>query len=796
VRSFLYSAVSLCLLAAACGGDSSGPQRAGPPAALTVVSGGTQEGAAGEALGAPLTVKVVDRDGLAVANTVVMFSVQPGNGSLSAARDTTDAAGLATTVWTLGTTVGASRAEARVQGLAAPAVFNATVRAGAPTGLQRVSNPPGSSAAGFELADSVVIKLADQFGNAVAGTSVTFAIVNGGGSVNPATVTTNAEGIARTNWTLGSAGAQSMRVSAGALQTVVDATAAACSQTTVPIGGVLTLGPSDPRCVVLGGTAQRYFVTVVNTAPTAGNTNAFRVRGAGAGTGMTSGDVANARAVAASGLSAAARAMVDEAREHSEVHDQLLRANERVMEQMLRVSSNRSAITMRSQAVPVAPPNVGDTLNMRIPGNFSNLCSLSGAATIRARVVFVGQHGVMLEDVAAPVAGQIDTLYQRVGQEFDNTMWSILTTNFGSPLAMDPQTDNNERFYMLFSKFVNDMQGGGIAGFVSSSDFFSPSLCPSSNLAEVFYARVPINTNTGFGSGTPGDWYRRTRTVMIHEVKHIVSFAERIKARMDANTPIPPGFNDADRWLEESSAMLAEELWARTQYGYQAKANVNYASSVGCEVRPNGSTNPTYGNCGLNKPLAMFDHFILFYDYQSNVEGFTPIGAANSGDFTYYGSGWSFLRWVLDTYGVSEAALLTALTREYNLPGVRNIEERTGRTFTDLINDWAIAVALDDYPNFTPLAARHQLVSWNSRDIFAGMSTDFSNQGFFTRPAPLQVRPASFGKFAIDVSSVRGGSMAVFEVTGAQSNQQMFEFNGLAGATFPADMRVNIIRVQ
>jgi hypothetical protein len=250
--------------------------------------------------------------------------------------------------------------------------------------------------------------------------------------------------------------------------------------------------------------------------------------------------------------------------------------------------------------------------------------------------------------------------------------------------------------------------------------------------------------------------------------------------------------------------MLAEELWARTQYGFTAKTNVNYASSVGCEVRPNGSTNPTYGNCGLDKPLSMFDHFILLYDYESNVENLTPIGAANSSDFTFYGSGWSFLRWVIDTYAATEGSFLTAMTFETVLAGVRNIEARTNRTFAELINDWSIAVALDDYPGFTPLDPKHQLVSWNSRNIFAGMNADFGtncggtgqNPCFFTRPVPMQIRPASFGKFAFDVGSVRGGSMAVFEVSGTQATQQMFEFNGVSGTGFPADMRANIIRVQ
>jgi hypothetical protein len=103
---------------------------------------------------------------------------------------------------------------------------------------------------------------------------------------------------------------------------------------------------------------------------------------------------------------------------------------------------------------------------------------------------------------------------------------------------------------------------------------------------------------------------------------------------------------------------------------------------------------------------------------------------------------------------------------------------------------------MDDYPGFTPANPKHQIESWNVRDIFAGMSADFSNQGFFTNPVPLRSRAASFGKFVIDVSSVRGGSMAVFEVTGTQAGSQMFEFKGQAGGSFPADMRVNIIRVQ
>lgn len=791
MRSGFFSAVIVSLVVSACGDGGSGPET-GPPSTITAVSSTTLDGAAGTALPTPISVKVSDAQGRPVPRALVTFTIPQGGGSLSAPSDTTDDAGIASVTWTLGQSVGPARVEARAQGVLVPAVFNATIRAGAPTAMQRVSNPPGSSAANFELADSVAIRLTDNFGNPVAESQVTFAVVSGGGTVSPATGTTSSTGVVRTSWRMGTAGAQQLRATAGTIQTLVDATAAACTATQLAVGNVLTIGPADPKCVVLSGNASRYFVTVVNAAPSVSSVNAFRVRGAGSGTGTASGDVATATAVATSGLNAAARAAIEETREERSAHDAIMRANERVIqEQLPKLASVRAALRANSMQVSVAPPNVGDVVNLRIP-NVNNLCSVSGSTMVGARVVFVGQHGVMLEDTLSPTRGQLDTLYVRVGQEFDTNMWTLLNDNFGNPLAMDAQTDNNQRFFMLFSQVVNNLQGGNIAGFVASSDFFPQATCPGSNLAEIFYARVPTVTGSGTGTGTAADWYRRTRTVMIHEVKHIVSFAERF-----ARGFFPTGaFNNDDRWLEESSAMLAEELWARTVYGYQGKSNVSYAQSVGCEVRPNGSTNPTYGDCGLGKPLSMFDHFILLYDYESNNEGLSPLGAAGSGDFTFYGSGWNFLRWVIDTYGTSESSFLSAMVRDFNNPGVSNIEARTGRTFADLVSDWSVALVMDDYPGFTPANAKHQIVSWKVPDIFAGMSADFSNQGFFTRPIPLRPRAATFGKFAVDVSSVRGGSMAVFEVTGTQSGGQMFEFNGTAGTTFPSDMRVNIIRVQ
>src|SRR5688572_27487109 len=84
---------------ASCSGDS-GPQ-IGPPASVAVVSGDAQTGAVGAELAAPLTVRVTDSRGQAIAGTSVTFTVASGGGSLASPTATTDASGNAQVRWTL-----------------------------------------------------------------------------------------------------------------------------------------------------------------------------------------------------------------------------------------------------------------------------------------------------------------------------------------------------------------------------------------------------------------------------------------------------------------------------------------------------------------------------------------------------------------------------------------------------------------------------------------------------------------------------------------------------------------------
>jgi hypothetical protein len=459
------------------------------------------------------------------------------------------------------------------------------------------------------------------------------------------------------------------------------------------------------------------------------------------------------------------------------MHEMILQKN---MEMLQHVPAVAHPEVRASENVPApqALVAIGDVVQIKLPDVTVNGCTTFTPVT--GRVVYVGSKGIMLEDTDNPLSGQTDTLYKRLGQEFDDVMFPILTTNFGNPLVMDAKLNNDGHLYMLFSAKVSTMGNGLIAGFVSDTDFFPATQCPSSNFAEVFYARAP--TKLGGTTNEPvasWEFSRSIESTIIHESKHLTSFAMKLAQ---------PGFSGIkpieDGWLEESSAEIAQELLDRVSFSFAPKSNVDYNATIGKEVRPS-----TY-----KLPMNMFNALLWLYQYLSATESRSLVGPAASQDVTFYGSGWAFLRWAIDTYATTEPAFLTAMTRDISHFGIANIETITGKPFPQLLSEYSLALALDDYPGFTPVEPKYSFPSWNLRNIFAGMNADFPS--LFPNPAPLSLRSTGFGKFSLDVSGVRGGGFSVLEVSGTQASRQLLEFKGVNGGALPTAMRVNIVRVQ
>lgn len=781
----------LPLLAVGCGESPSGPKTL-TPSAIAAVSGDQQSGIVGAQLAAPVLVKVTDANGKAVPNVVVNFRVAGGGGSIAPALDTTDANGQAETRWTLGTDAAAAqRIEARATGVNTAAEMTALATPGAATLLDKITLDAACLIPG--AARDVTVRVADQFGNSIAGQQVVWTVTGGNGTIAPVSPTTGADGRVTARWTAGDTQVeQSIAASVGALQARF-ASAPATSRT-VAAGTQLVLAGTGALCNDIAANG-RYLVSVFNISPNLASAG-FELRGT---RGAVAGASSTQLAQPVTALSVAQRSsgpiaeVVRETYERAGARDHLLRQNLDFIARAPAVTaSQRAALRAQTMSAGMAAA-VGDTLTVKVPNIMALSCNASGVkATIRARVIYEGTRSIVLEDVAAPFSGQTDSLYIRMGQEMDNVMWPILTANFGNPLAYDAALDGNGKIFMVFSPEINTMDG--VAGFVVSTDFYPKQICQSSNQGEYFYARVPTNPAPGYGSGevdpnTRLNWLRRTRTVLIHEVKHLASFAHRFSRTGGA----PTNADFEEGWLEESSAMLAEELWARTVFGYGANGNVGYQQSLYCEWRPANSGAP---QCA-DKPLSMADHFVLFHDYLTSIEQRSPFGSIGAGDATYYGSGWAFLRWVTDHYSNGdEAGFLRGLTQS-TFRGGANLESRTGKLLGDLLADWTVALATDDRPGFNPARVQHTIRGWNLRDIFNGLAIDGQQLcgGCFSAE-PLAKRNVPFGNFTGSVPALRGGSSAVFELSGNDAARQLLELRGPAGATPSSALRMSIVRIE
>ncbi len=239
----------------------------GPAAAIVTASTTPQSAAINTAVAAPPSARVNDAFGNGVAGVSVTFTVTAGGGTLNPASPAvvvTNASGVATvTSWTLGATAGANTVTAAATGLTnSPVSFNATATAGAATTIAAISTTTQSANAGTNVTTPPSVRVSDAGNNPVSGVTVTFAVTSGGGSVAPATVNTDALGIATlTSWTLGAtAGANSVSATVAGLTgspvafsatgTVGPAAAIVTASTTPQSAGINTAVASPPSARV------------------------------------------------------------------------------------------------------------------------------------------------------------------------------------------------------------------------------------------------------------------------------------------------------------------------------------------------------------------------------------------------------------------------------------------------------------------------------------------------------------------------------------------------------------------
>jgi hypothetical protein len=334
-----------------------------------------------------------------------------------------------------------------------------------------------------------------------------------------------------------------------------------------------------------------------------------------------------------------------------------------------------------------------------------------------------------------------------------------LLLDFGDPLAYDARTDANGRIVMLFTPRVN-ASAANLLGFVSACDLYPAQQDPTvagSNEGEIFYARTVTDTSSTSTSlsGRP-EWLRQMPATMIHEAKHIISYAERLARNATVFEEV---------WLEEGTAQIASELFGRTLHGNGWRDDAGYRPSLWCEAHP------TTAGCA-GGVLAMTNHFSFLSGYLRNFQSKSILSGAEDSDI--YGSAWLFARWLTDTYGgTDEGAFLRSIVQTGTRAGAANVEAITGKTFSQLLAQFSLMVAADNLPN---VAAPYVEPSWNLPDVFVGLSESGSQP-----PAPLALRQSTDGAFTVTSRFLKGGGAVLVRIDA-----------GAPGATQLLDLRASL----
>jgi hypothetical protein len=182
------------------------PPGGGENVVLSKVTGDSQVGTVGEQLPLPLTVQVMTARQLAAPGRQVAFEFTSSAGEVTPSTAVTNDNGEAVARWVLGTEPGSHSVRARmadIQGESDVAEFTAQAKSGAPDTLtaQSAQSQPGRRGQG--VTTPPVVRVADRFGNPVAGVPVAWSVTTGEGVVSEPITQTGEDGTTSVSWTLG-----------------------------------------------------------------------------------------------------------------------------------------------------------------------------------------------------------------------------------------------------------------------------------------------------------------------------------------------------------------------------------------------------------------------------------------------------------------------------------------------------------------------------------------------------------------------------------------------------------------
>jgi hypothetical protein len=319
----------------------------------------------------------------------------------------------------------------------------------------------------------------------------------------------------------------------------------------------------------------------------------------------------------------------------------------------------------------------------------------------------------------------------------------------------------------------------GVAGFVRSSDMLGQELCASSNQMEITYLKASFVN--GYETGN----YQLVGT-LVHEIKHISSLYKRLVDRK---------FHPS--WVEEGTAEIATDRASRLAMSETGGPAMGDMLTLD-DIADFGRTVEGYNT------LLRLSRSLRYIASQPNSVTVDPRGAefmSQSGPkqrHTIYGAGWHFHRWLGDAYGgaatpFADTALFRVQNDSLTIPGPEAYPDLVGRTFSELMEEYAAAVMLNGTEAPAPQRA------FTSVDFPSAMSStsvySAANRPPGLYPWPVTMTGAGAGSVSLETATYSGrmgeSGLRVHDFTSNGTGQ------GAEVTVFaPAMARVVVVRLK
>jgi hypothetical protein len=786
----VVSALSLLALACSGGGDDPGPS--GPvPSVLVKSSGDDQQGLPGAALPQPLEVRVTDQSGVVMANVLVTFSASAGTVNPTSAS--TDTQGRARTLLTLPNQAATVTVTASAQGLspvsftarAVPLAMNITTTylpaaranveyersfaasGGAPTGTLAFSVSAGSLPAGLTLA-------ADGKLTGTPTATGAFPIT--------VRVSDGQSGEATRQFTLNVCDAvQPMAI--GEVRTMLVSQRGSC-------GFFLPSGVNNTRYrVVVTRTDNGTSGTDVSSVSFVSNGNGV----SGAVAALQADPARTLRALDVPGFQRNAR-RIQAARP---AHERQLEANEALALALGAGGVLPSRSTEASAAVVLAD-------KIRLDPGTPGVCSQASSAVTAIKLA-ENDWLAIYQDSA-----QNAILSTQVTPQ-DGAKLIELATTYGKPIIDRyfggiGDIDANGKVIVFVTPAI-----GQALGKVWTGNFYRKADCPASNEGEIVQLHWEAAKGIAAGNQHLGQY------ILTHELRHVTSLYQRI-LRAGGGVVDPRRTVDYNPlWMEEGGAEVAAELAARYAWSQLGGPPMNVRvtdqhltggetpTTVACQV----SATETVRICTENFAVL----FMLFgaqehLSFQPNsVVARTP-GASDS---YVYSSGWTFQRWLSDAFGnaaaapMADSAFWRRLNDQSSPAGVLGVETATGRSWAQLMEDFALAVTAHGWGGITVPRqfTTYDFITAIEMWCFAVDPVDFVQSQCGGQPGPPGAFPWPVTTDAQGVSESRSLADGVVEGTVGASGIRVHELlsNGSGRGTevnveTSAPVRIVVIRLR